>query len=293
MEKDYLSRREFLKLAGTLPFTGISTLGRENDKKREITIKEMVKKLNDPDFYTKAINNQTVQTLQFDEDGQYDFTPDKSEEARYAVMNNAYVGAATATILKAYSLFQTGEIPNITIQGIWESLKKATYKQKGNEYPFPKDNLRMGFDGMMATVEHFANKGNSIEVFPITPISGHSLASNIYPLSRKFIDKSNELVLSKGGMLVFFVGNYKGHFIVVTNLRETPQGPRCLVVDPRGPRGEGIVQDVVLGSYLVKYDGRLKEYKGRLMFLGAFGIVPTFLDGASNIPNDIEFFSRP
>ena len=288
LDEESLSRRGFLGF-GTMSLAGLFLTNIQR-KTRYLCpgtpewqipeASEMIKLLGSPEFFTGPINDKIIFTRQFDPE-EYDFdTFDTKEDTdspdyRKMIMNNSCGQATMATILKLYNYFQTGVMPDITAGQVITKLSSETYEERGIDQRFIEWDNAMRFRSLQVALEQYQDEGHPISILELTRIAGRYQPTEVLPSYKikEVIEEANDLVFSKGGVVVAFVGKYNyGHFTIFSQMSTETKHPTAMVVDSRGFKSAGypgIVGPVTLAYYL-------ENWFDREGFFGALGVVPNF-----------------
>jgi len=233
-------------------------------------LEERISLLANPDFFTKPLDTsgRIILTPQFDLN-QYTRLEDQYRPhlntAHYK--ENSCGSAVIATILKTFTYFKTGEVPDITIGDVLNELMNKTYDIQPNSTLMRDKTLELALG-------HYAEKSGLFHlVTGLTPYWGleksHLIPGNQW---KGIFINAQEKVLDKGGVLTAFVVKYgiihgsAGHFVIFSSLAGST---KPLIVDSIGPlidgERKGSAQVMDLGAYC--------EDNG---FLGMMGVVPNF-----------------
>jgi hypothetical protein len=237
--------------------------------------------LANPDFFTKPkgpIGN-IILTPQFD-DSQYKRLNskylDEFKNADYE--GNSCSEAVIAEVLKTYTYFKTGDVPDVTIADIINYLMDINYQGyrliHPNDTSMEDDPFKWGLGAM----EHFGKETNLYTVTQLTPDWGLD-KTQIIPTNEwaGLFRMAREKILDKSGILVARVLKYgrppgtEGHFIMMSSLNA---GSEPLIVDSIGPyknhQRQGDARTIALRSYVEDALG------GGHGFIWMAGVVPTF-----------------
>lgn len=246
-------------------------------------VREIIRRLNDPNFYAEIVDGKSVVAGQLDP-AEYDNITDPNVD-RQTLMNNACGPSSLETALRICQKLKDGSLPPTKIGDLINRFLYLKYQYNGEEFSYilPERSYTMRH---RALLEMFSMVGQETNLFrtvqlPSVPVKNHENDDSHIPddFRPAVVKEANEAVFSKGGFLVVF--GYKhgyGHFNLCTSMEEavgeTPEVDNFL--DPRGTnsppwytfearRPEEFFEDFTGES------GTVYPH----LFISAFGVIPT------------------
>lgn len=249
------------------------------------TIKEW---LANPEFYTNPLgpSGRIILTPQFDDDQYTRLDPlylSHFESADY--QGNSCSEAVIATVLKLYTYFKTGDVPDITIADVINELMDEEFQ--GYDLIQPNNTTMQDdpFKWALMAMADFGSRSQLYNVVQLTPDWGLD-NTHVVPESgwRSLFRALREEVLDNGGFGVARVLKYgippgsAGHFIGIGSFRG---GGEPLIVDSIGPEidGErrGNARIATMGAYVERVRPGVPVWADQPGLLWMAGVVPTFL----------------
>jgi hypothetical protein len=232
--------------------------------------------LADPKTFTEPLGPSGIKiiTPQFDDNQYKRLDPKYLDEFRNADYEGNSCGEAViAEVLKTYTYFKTGDVPDITIADVINYLMDIKFQGyrliRPNATSMGDDPFKWGLEAM----EHFGKETNLYTVTQLSPDWGLDKTSLI-PASQwaGLFRTAREESLDKGGVLVARVLKYgrppgtEGHFIMMSSLNANSEP---LIVDSIGSNKDGDARVIELGDYV-------EESAGQPGLLWMAEITPTF-----------------
>lgn len=254
-----MNRREFLSfsaLAVVAPFLP----DYENPR---LPLFEMRQQLEDPAFMSQFAINQ------FDRN-QY------NKKTSRSVWSQSCGAAVVAELLNVYGYFKSGVNPQVTIQNVRDVLLQNTYVALNQNKTFFEANSSMYASSVKKAIDLFGQNGHPVSTVKLPGFRIQGYDDDQFYISRAaailvqrlplLFQLAEQEVFSKGGVLVAFVYNYGGHFVVISSAKpsEDPANPQVLVMDSRGK----------FARYFRFLDYVANMVDGTEGLISVFGVVP-------------------